>query len=144
MDYLGPIDLTLIYSTPGRETPIAHPGVTATLLFNAPHRIWTVLVDHPDNLVGNGLSRAEVVLSDGRKLAGAARRPSILGNAFELVEDGPLELDLKAVLEQRFAMGQGVVTLAATMSDEQILALIKGACNWSKGKAFQVIPPQAE
>ncbi|MNJ40262.1 hypothetical protein D3C77_351540 [compost metagenome] len=54
------------------------------------------------------------------------------------------EIDLKTVLEQRFAAGQGVVTLSASMTDEQILTLIKGACTWSKGKAFQVIPPRAE
>lgn len=87
MDYLGPIDLTLIYSAPGRETPIAHPGVIASLFYNEPHRTWSVMVDHPTNLIRDGLIRAEVVLSDGRKLAGTARRPSILGNAFELVED---------------------------------------------------------
>lgn len=49
------------------------------------------------------------------------------------------EIDLKTALEQRFAAGQGVVTLSASMTDEQILTLIKGACTWSKGKAFQVI-----
>lgn len=53
------------------------------------------------------------------------------------------EIDLKTVLEQRFAAGQGVVTLSASMTDEQILTLIKGACIWSKGKAFQVIAPQS-
>lgn len=52
------------------------------------------------------------------------------------------EVDLKAVLEERFSAGQGVVNLAANMTDEQILALIKSACSWSKGKAFQVIPPR--
>lgn len=87
MDYLGPIHLTLIYSAPGREMPITHPGVTASLSFNAPHRTWSVLIDHPVDLVGNGLIRAEVILSDGRRLVGAARYPSALGNAFELVED---------------------------------------------------------
>lgn len=54
------------------------------------------------------------------------------------------EIDLKTVLEHRFAAGQGVVTLSASMTDEQILTLIKGACTWSKGKAFQVIPPRVE
>lgn len=54
------------------------------------------------------------------------------------------EIDLKTVLEHSFAAGQGVVTLSASMTDAQILTLIKGACTWSKGKAFQVIPPQAE
>lgn len=54
------------------------------------------------------------------------------------------EIDLKELLEQRFAEGHGVVTLPASMLDEQILALIKNACTLSKGKAFQVIPPKAE
>ena len=87
MDYLGPIDLTLIYSSPGLETTTCHPGVTATLFYNEPQRTWSVMVDHPDNLVRDELIRAEVVLSDGRKLVGTARRPSILGNSFDLVED---------------------------------------------------------
>lgn len=60
------------------------------------------------------------------------------------VESGYEEIALKTVLEQRFAARQGVVTLSASMTDEQILTLIKGACTWSKGKALQVIPPQAE
>ena len=60
------------------------------------------------------------------------------------VEADQEEINLKSVLEQRFAAGQGVVTLSANMTDEQILTLIKGACTWSNGKAFQVIPPQAE
>jgi hypothetical protein len=47
-----------------------------------------VLIDHPVDLIGNGLIRAEVILSDGRRLVGAACYPSALGNAFELVEDG--------------------------------------------------------
>lgn len=54
------------------------------------------------------------------------------------------EIDLKSILQQRFGAGQGVVTLSASMTDEQILTLIKGACTWSKGKAFQVIPPKIE
>ncbi len=87
MDYLGPIDLTLLYSIPGRETESCHPRVTATLFYNEPQRIWSVMVDHPENLIRDGLIRAEVVLSDGRKLVGAARRISVLGNSFDLVED---------------------------------------------------------
>lgn len=88
MNYHGLIDLTLIYSAPGLETPIAHSGVTATLFCNAPLRTWSVMIDHPVNLIHDGLIRAELVLSDSRKLAGAVRRPSLLGNSFELVEDG--------------------------------------------------------
>ncbi|MDX9668608.1 hypothetical protein QMK50_27055 [Pseudomonas sp. P5_152] len=88
MDYMGPIDVTLIYSAPGREMQNTHPDVTASLFYNAPQRTWSVMIDHPVNLIGNGLIRAEVILSDGRRLAGAVRYPSALGNAFELVEDG--------------------------------------------------------
>lgn len=51
------------------------------------------------------------------------------------------DIDLKTVLEQSFATGKGVVCLSASMTDEQILALIKQACGWSQGKAFHVIPP---
>jgi hypothetical protein len=54
------------------------------------------------------------------------------------------EIDLKAVLEQSFEEGLGVLALSVSMTDAQILTLIKGACAWSKGKAFQVIPPQPE
>lgn len=54
------------------------------------------------------------------------------------------EIDLNAVLEQSFAAGQGVITLSASMTDQEILTLIKGACTWSKCKAFQVIPPKVE
>lgn len=53
------------------------------------------------------------------------------------------EINLATVLEQSFASSQGVIALSANMSDSQILTLIKSACSWSKGKAFQVIPPQA-
>jgi hypothetical protein len=48
------------------------------------------------------------------------------------------EIDFKTVMEQRFATGQGVVSLSGSMTDEQILTLIKSACTWSKGQAFQV------
>lgn len=62
-------------------------GVTATLYFSAPQRTWSVLLDQPIKF-GNGLIRAEVTLPDGRRFVGAARRPSVLGNSFELIEDG--------------------------------------------------------
>lgn len=52
------------------------------------------------------------------------------------------DIELKKVLEQSFAAGHGVVTLSASMTDEQILMFIKSACTWSNGKAFQVIPSQ--
>jgi len=48
------------------------------------------------------------------------------------------EINFKTVMEQRFATGQGVVMLSPSMTDEQILTLIKSASSWSKGKAFQV------
>lgn len=53
------------------------------------------------------------------------------------------EIDLLAMLSQRFAAGEGVVTLPVNMTDTQILALIKNACIWSQGKAFQVVPPKS-
>ncbi|MHC8347732.1 hypothetical protein [Pseudomonas sp. RT6P73] len=65
------------------------------------------------------------------------------GDGKSTVESDYEEINITAVLEQRFAVGQGVVTLSASMTDEQMLTLIKSACTWSKGKAFQVIPPQA-
>lgn len=49
------------------------------------------------------------------------------------------EIDFKTVLAQSFATGQGVILLSASMTDEQILSLIKSACVWSNGKAFQVV-----
>ncbi|POP83765.1 hypothetical protein CXB38_00275 [Pseudomonas syringae] len=52
------------------------------------------------------------------------------------------EIDLNTVLEQRFEAGQGVVTLSPSMTDEQILKLVKPACTWSQGKAFQIVPPR--
>ncbi|WP_440065730.1 hypothetical protein ACTAB2_26405 (plasmid) [Pseudomonas syringae] len=58
------------------------------------------------------------------------------------MKDEHEDIELKEVLEQSFATGHGVVTLSASMTDEQILTLIKSACTWSKGKAFQVIPSQ--
>ncbi|TES71921.1 hypothetical protein [Pseudomonas syringae group genomosp. 3] len=54
------------------------------------------------------------------------------------------DTDLNAVMVERFSAGHGVVSLAPSMTDEQILKLIKLACVWSQGKAFQVIPPSAE
>ena len=84
MNHLGPIDLTLIYSSPGLETPIAASLRHSYALFQ---RTWTVLLDQPINF-GNGLIRAEITLPDGRRFAGAVRRPSALGSAFDLIEDG--------------------------------------------------------
>ena len=145
MYYQGLADLDLTYTGHGTETQVNHAGVTATLFFNRPPREWTVMIDDPtDQIPLDGLIRASVSLPDGRRLFGAAQRQPILGGCFGLVADNHDEIDLTSVLEQRFAAGQGVVTLSPSMTYEQILTLIKGACTWSNGKAFQVIPPPAE
>lgn len=54
------------------------------------------------------------------------------------------ELDLNQVLHARFSAGLGVVTLSPSLTDAQILQLIKSACRWSQGKAFQVIPAPSQ
>lgn len=51
------------------------------------------------------------------------------------------EISINELMKARFAAGHGVVTLAPTMTDEQILQMVKLACVWSQGKAFSVIPP---
>lgn len=48
---------------------------------------------------------------------------------------------LNKLIIERFAAGGGVLTLSQSMTDEQILKLIKLACIWSQGKSFQVVPP---
>ncbi|WP_434598632.1 hypothetical protein M1D58_27500 (plasmid) [Pseudomonas sp. R4-76] len=50
------------------------------------------------------------------------------------------DLNLNQVLQERFSAGQGVVTLSPSLTDAQILQLIKSACRWSQGAAFQVVP----
>ncbi|MHC5208766.1 hypothetical protein [Pseudomonas chlororaphis] len=116
MDYLGSIDMTLTYSTPGGETQVTHSGVTATLFFIAPHRTWSVLVDDQVNLqVLDGLIRAEVILADGRRIDGAARRTTILGNSFELVEDG-----------QPMTHASRIDAVAAFSSVDQLRELLAG------------------
>jgi hypothetical protein len=47
-------------------------------------------------------------------------------------------------LEDVFAAGQGVVVISPDMTDQQMLALIKSAFRWSKGKAFKVVPPASK
>lgn len=48
--------------------------------------------------------------------------------------------ELNLELEERFAAGKGVINLSPLYTDAQILTLIKIACRWSQGAAFQVIP----
>jgi len=111
MDHHCQVDLTLIYSEAGLETPVAHPGVTVTLFLNSENRTWSVLIDNPVNLIKSGLIRAEVILPDGLKLAGTARRPSALGNAFDLVEDAqPTELNTQ--LEARWVSLLGLIEVS--------------------------------
>lgn len=52
------------------------------------------------------------------------------------------EIDFKDVVSANFSVGRGVIQLLPGMSDEQILSLIKNACLWSEGMAFQVVPPR--
>jgi hypothetical protein len=49
------------------------------------------------------------------------------------------DMDLNGALADRFSAGEGVVNLSPSMSDEHVLTLIKLACKWSKGRAFQVV-----
>jgi len=51
------------------------------------------------------------------------------------------DINLNELMIERFSAGEGVVTLSRSMTDEQILKLVKLACTWSQGKAFQVVPP---
>lgn len=87
MDYIGPADLTLVYSSHGGEKSATCSGIIVTL-FKKPHRQWTVTFDDPtDHAPLDGLIRAVVSLPDGRRLDGAAKRTSILGGNFTLIED---------------------------------------------------------
>ncbi len=54
------------------------------------------------------------------------------------------EIDLNQVMQERFSAGLGVLTLSPSHTDAQILQLIKSACRWSQGAAFQVVPPPAK
>ena len=65
-------------------------------------------------------------------------RMAIAPDIPKATEPGP-DIELNVLLEERFSTGQGVIQLAPGMTDAQILTLIKVACSWSKGKAFQVI-----
>jgi len=51
------------------------------------------------------------------------------------------DINLNELMIERFSAGEVVVTLSRSMTDEQILKLVKLACTWSQGKAFQVVPP---
>lgn len=52
------------------------------------------------------------------------------------------EVDMDAVLRERFAVGQGVIQLLTDMDDQMIASIIKHAVSLSEGKAFIVVPPQ--
>lgn len=87
MDYFGPADLTLVYSSHDGEKSATCSGIIVTL-FKLPHRQWTVMFDDPtDRAPLDGLIRAVVSLPDGRRLDGAAERTPILGGNFTLIED---------------------------------------------------------
>jgi hypothetical protein len=58
------------------------------------------------------------------------------------IPDAENELNLE--LEERFAAGNGVINLSPLYTDVQILTLIKIACRWSQGAAFQVIPAPSQ
>jgi hypothetical protein len=49
------------------------------------------------------------------------------------------DVDFKGTIARSFASGQGVVNLSPDMSSSQVADLIKNACIWSQGAAFQVI-----
>lgn len=55
--------------------------------------------------------------------------------------DQEADVNFNKAMIERFAAGGGVLTLSPTMSDDQILKLVKLACSWSQGKVFQVVPP---
>lgn len=52
------------------------------------------------------------------------------------------DINLNELMKERFSAGEGVVTLSPSMTDEQILKLVKLACTWSQGKSFQIVPPR--
>lgn len=51
------------------------------------------------------------------------------------------QISMTKQMTEQFSAGAGVVSLSASMTDEQILQMIKLACGWSQGKAFMVVPP---
>ncbi|MEE5107213.1 hypothetical protein V2J92_21955 [Pseudomonas alliivorans] len=88
MEFPGAADLTLTYDSNGVETSAVYTGITVTLFYNEPQREWTVMIDDPTNQIPlDGLIRAVVNLTGGRRLEGAAQRPAILGSCFGLIED---------------------------------------------------------
>lgn len=52
------------------------------------------------------------------------------------------DINLHELMKERFTAGEGVVTLSPSMTDDQILKLLKLACTWSQGKAFKIVPPR--
>lgn len=51
------------------------------------------------------------------------------------------EVDLDAVLRERFSSGKGAIQLLPDMTDEMLLLTIKHAVSFSDGQAFVVVPP---
>lgn len=95
---------------------------------------WGLLI-----AVGSG----EVSLSESAKAAMTAKDPvayvtNFVGIAAMCVGTGTEMVDLKAVLDQKFLAGDGVVTLGPETPDDVILVSIKHAM-WF-GQPFQVIP----
>ena len=60
------------------------------------------------------------------------------GHLFEFVER-----DMDAVMQEKFANGQGVIQLLPDMDDAVLLAAIKYAASVSNGKPFLVMPAAA-
>lgn len=60
------------------------------------------------------------------------------GHLFEFAER-----DMDAVMQEKFANGQGVIQLLPDMNDAVLLAAIKYAVSVSNGKPFLVMPAAA-
>ncbi|NMZ14643.1 hypothetical protein HBO07_25560 [Pseudomonas proteolytica] len=115
------------------------PGLTASLLRDQPQP--DVFAQAAELALEKVSPRLVTITQDKAQLERLYPKGGDGKSVSEAVHE---EIDLNTVVEHSFAAGQGVVTLSASMTDKQILTLIKGACTWSKGKAFQVIPAQAE
>lgn len=122
MKYLGLIDVTLTYRSAANETQVSHTGVSATLLLQRQQNTWMVLIDDKENSVAlDDLVRAEVVLADGRQIAGDCHRTSLQGKSFELVE-GPLSDPHESRME----------TIATFSSIDQLRELLAGVPGTAK------------
>lgn len=51
-----------------------------------------------------------------------------------------LEIDFKQVVNDKFARGEGILTLSADMPDQVLLLALRNALAASNGKSFVVIP----